>query len=429
MKSGLDYSGQRLGKRPSLKLLVEKNNLAKRVFHRLQDSAARLWAHFLPNVVVIGVTGSYGKTSAVGAIAQILSEKFTTFRTDINLDTIFNIPLTILKLRPKHRFLVLEYGVDHIGEMNRHLGFVRPKVGILTGITPVHAEKDLLGSLEGIINEKKKMLDALPKDGLAVLNWEDQKVRELAKKIRARIIRYGYNRKECDYTATDIKVSLTGTSFNMVSKNGWVMKMRTGLIGRHFVQSCLAAAAVGEYFGVDKEEISNGLKKLKPATGRFSIEPGPLESILINDSLRANPASVLAGLETLKELSGKRKIAVLGEMGELGQYAEKMHRDVGRRLADLNIDFLVGIGPLQKLTTESATASGVPEKRVFWAKDVAGAAEILEKIIKPGDLLYLKGSLLRHLERVVMILNKENISCHEVACHCYDNCRTCDYKR
>ena len=139
----------------------------KKLFHYLQRFAAKIWRAFFPSLIVIGVTGSYGKTNTVRAIKFALGKKFTPLTTDINLDTVFNLPLTLLKIRPKNKALILEYGVDHRGEMEAHLRLIRPQIGVLTGISPVHAEKELLGSLSGIIEEKGKLLETLPKTGWA----------------------------------------------------------------------------------------------------------------------------------------------------------------------------------------------------------------------------------------------------------------------
>jgi UDP-N-acetylmuramoyl-tripeptide--D-alanyl-D-alanine ligase len=337
-----------------------------------------------------------------------------------------------LKLRPWHIKIVLEYGVDHKNEMDFHLSLVKPTIGVITGINPTHSEPELLGSLEGIIEEKSKLLQVLPKNGLAVLNWDDENVRKMAGKTKARVLRYGMrktNRNECDLWAEKIKVDFSGTLFvieNKIYSSKKFVQLKTGLVGRHFVQSCLAAVAVGIHQGLSEDQIKKGLTKLKPLPGRLSIEEGPKGSILINDSLRANPASTIAGLETLVDLPAKgRRIAVLGEMGELGDSAQPEHRRIGKIAAKLKIDFLVSVGPLQRLTTQEAIKNGMRKDQVFWAENVHQAAEILKKILKKGDLFYLKGSLLRHMERVILILKGEKVGCQVVSCHFYHQCDLC----
>jgi len=397
----------------------------KQPFHFLRRKAAKLWLKFFPNLTIVGVTGSYGKTNTARAITQVLSEKFPTLQTDLNLDTVYNLPITILRLRPKHRALVLEYGVDHKNEMDYHLSLVRPQISVITGINPTHSDPELLGSLGGIIEEKSKLLRVLSKDGWAILNWDDKKVRKMRKATKAKIIRYGTS-FECDYQAKDIKVDFSGTSFTLCSQKEKI-KIKTGLVGRHFVLNCLAAAVVGKIKGLSWEEIKKGLAKLKPLIGRLSIEKGPRGSILLDDHLRANPASTLAGLQALVDLPTKgKRIAVLGEMGELGDSAKKEHQRVGRELAKLKkIDYLISLGPLQKLTAQAAIRAGMKKEQVFWVKDVSEAAEVLKKILQVGDLIYLKGSLLRHTERILLILKGKKVGCRFVSCHYYWQCQNC----
>lgn len=382
---------------------------------------AKIWLDINLQLTVVGVTGSYGKTTTVRAISDVLSSKYSVNKTDINLDTIYNLPITILKTKIWNEILVLEYGVDHVGEMDFHLSLARPKIAVLTGITPVHADKDLLGSLENIIKEKSKLIKALPEDGLAVFNWDDLYVREIGNEFKGRKLFYG-TKKEADIWAEKIKINLEGTEFILHDGKKEIL-VKTGLLGYPAVYACLAAYTVAKELGVEEKMILEKFSNLKPLTGRLSVEKGPLGTTLINDAKRANPASTIAGLRTLSELPG-RKVIVLGEMGELGEYSEKMHREVGKEIGRLKIDVLLGVGPLTKYIIEEAKTS-LKEKQFFWAKDVFEAAEILRKILKKGDLLYLKASLLRHLERVILILEGERIDCGKIVCHNYSPCATC----
>ncbi|PJE67248.1 hypothetical protein COU95_03405 [Candidatus Shapirobacteria bacterium CG10_big_fil_rev_8_21_14_0_10_40_9] len=403
----------------------------RKILHKSRRQIAKAWLKLNPKVTLIGVTGSFGKTNTVRAISQVLSEKYKTLQTDLNLDTIYNLPITILKLRPWHQKLVLEYGIDKIGEMDFHLGLVKPKIGVLTGISPVHADKEHLGSLENILKEKIKLLVAIPKDGWAILNWDDENIRKAKIKTQAKILKYGIS-KEADFWAENIKVDLSGTSF-VVHHDRKKIPLKIPLLGKHFVHSALVSFAVGKICGLSPKQIITGLKKLKPLEGRMSLEKGPLGAILLDDHLRANLASTIAGLETFSALPCRarltarqgRKIAVLGEMGEMGRYDKEGHRQVGQEIAKLKIDFLVSVGPLQKETAREAIAGGMKKENVFWVKDVKEAAEVLRKIVKKGDFIYLKGSLLRHLERILLILEDKRVKCTLVSCHNYGQCQTC----
>jgi len=402
----------------------------KKIYHRSRRLLAKLWLKFNFQVTVIGVTGSYGKTNTVRAISEVLSEKFPTLQTDLNLDTNYNLPITLLKIGPQHQKVVLEYGVDHPGDMDFHLSLVRPKIAVLTGINPTHTDEEHLGSLSSLIKEKKKLLLALPKGGLAILNGDDSQARKMNQGVKAKSVFYGTNPKD-DFYAKKIKVDFQGTSFVLVCQPGkekQELKMTTGLVGRHFVQACLAATAVGLNQGLTIGQIQKALAKIRPLPGRLSLEKGPRGTILLNDFLRANPASTLAGLQTLTDLpTGGKRVAVLGEMGELGDSAQKEHQKVGQKVADLGIDFFLGIGPLQKLAIQQALKSGMKKEQVFWASDVVVATKILKKILKKGDLFYLKGSRLRHLERILLLLEGKKVGCRVVSCRFYHHCESCSY--
>jgi UDP-N-acetylmuramyl pentapeptide synthase len=344
-------------------------------------------------------------------------------QTDINLDTVYNLPITLLKLRRKHQRLVLEYGVDHRGEMDKHLELIKPQIAVVTGINPTHADPGLLGSLENIVKEKAKLIGILKAGDRAVLNYDDERVREMAKLTKAKVVWYGLGTVG-DYRAEKIRVGFGGTSFDLI-ENKQRVRLKTGLVGRHFVYACLAAAAVGRLSGLSWRRIRDGLALLRPLAGRLSLEKGPRGSILLNDALRANPASTAAGLQVLADLKTKgRKVAVLGEMGELGEMSEDSHRGVGRLAKASGPDYLLGVGPLTKYVVEEAR--GIQS---FWVKDVGQAAEVLGKILRKGDLLYLKGSRLRHLERVILLLKRQKVGCRAVSCHNYVDCRTCPYRR
>lgn len=396
----------------------------KQPFHQARRSLAKAWLKFYPQLTIIGVTGSYGKTNTTRAIATVLSQKFKTLQTDINLDTVYNLPITILKLRPGYEKLVLEYGVDHNNEMGLHLSLVKPSIAIVTGINPTHSEPELLGSIEGIIKEKSQLVASLPENGWAILNWDDANVRGMKTRTKAKVLRYGLT-SGCDFWADDITVNLYGTKFTIHYQNEKIAA-ETPLIGRHFVYACLVAAAVGKIQGLSWPEIIAGLACLKPLKGRLSVEDGPMGTVLLNDSLRANPASTAAGLQVLADLPTKgHRVAVLGEMGELGTSAKKEHIKIGTKLARLKIDYLVSIGPLQKLTSREAIAGGLKKDHVFWVEDVLQAGEILKKILKKGDLLYIKASLLRHVERVLYVLEGRKVDCRVTRCDCYQPCCTC----
>lgn len=394
----------------------------KNIFHQARRCLAKAWLNINLQLTVVGVTGSYGKTSSVRAIAEVLSSKYSVNKTDLDLDTVYNLPISLLKTKLWDEVLVLEYGIDHKGEMDFHLELVKPKIAVLTGITPVHADTDHLGSLREIILEKTKLVESIPDDGLAIFNYDDQYTRKIGNNFKKRKIFYGLDAK-ADVWAENIKVLPSGTSFALFDK-GKRLAVWTGLLGYPAVYTCLISYLVGQELKIKDEEILKKLEGLKPLPGRLSFEQGPLETMVLNDCLRANPASVIAGLKTFSKFSG-RKIVVLGEMGELGECEAEMHKMVGKELSGLGIDYIVGVGPLARLITNEAVKNKVDKDRVFWAENVGEAAEILRKFIKKNDLIYLKASLLRHLERILLILGSQKVCCTKVVCQHYGNCSTC----
>ena len=389
----------------------------KSTYQNVKRILAKIWLLGHKNVDVIGVTGSYGKTNVTSAIASVLSRKFKVLQTDLNLDTIYNIPITVLKLGSQQK-LVLEYGIDKPGEMNYHLFVAKPKIAVITGITPVHADSSHLSSLENIIKEKSKLAAAVPKNGWVIVNWEDQLSRGVANVARGKVMFYGKNRHKCDLWASHVKVDFKGTTFKL-NFQGQSHNVKIPLVGRHHVFTALAAAAVGLSSGLKWREIYSGLSALKPLDGRGNIEPGPKETIILDDSRRANPASTIAGLQTLADLPAKRKIAVLGEMGELGKYEEEGHRGVGQKAAETKPDYLICVGPATKYIVEEAK-KGIKKDRVIWTKDVFEAAGVLAGILQKGDLWYLKGSLLKHLERIPLILDGKDVDTDEIASKRYE---------
>lgn len=411
--------------------MTYKPSPLKQIFHNTRRFLAKYWLALQPTTQ-IAITGSQGKTNTTRILATVLSFFAPTVVTDVNLDTIYNVPITALKVMPWTKFVIFELGIDHPGEMDLHLEIAQPKIAIVTGISPVHTDREHLGSLENLIKEKRKLIEALPENGYAILNWDDENVRNMATFTKAKVLKYG-SVKDCDVWFENIKVSLDGTEFKLFVKakipilndlrgaqneqsedehahgvknavSSFVTKIR--LIGKHHAQNIMAAYLVAKIVGLPKNLFLESITSLTPLPGRMSVETGPLGTTVINDALRANPASTTSGLQTLSEIDYKKgkKIAVLAEMGELA-HPEEEHKKLGKLLANLKIDYVVGIGPLQKYVVEEAIENGFAKNNIYLAKDVYEAANFLKNIIKKGDLIYLKGSLYRHVERVLQILD------------------------
>lgn len=412
-------------------MAVYKPTGIKKTFHDSRRLIAKRWLS-LVHPTQIAITGSQGKTGTTEIITALARSLGPTVKTDVNLDTTFNVPITALKVRPNTKYLIWELGIDHPGEMQHHLEIAKPTISIITGISPVHTDAEHMGSLKTLINEKQKIIELLPQHGHAILNGDNEFVRGMAQVTQATIHWYGYNAKDTEISVdpTTIHLSLEGTTATLHDNDLKTnFNLTTHLIGKHHVSNLMAAYIAFKLLLKDKaktpELFTNVVSELRPLRGRMSLEIGPLGTVLLNDSLRANPESTRVGLESLHEMEYKgRKVAVIGEMGEL-EHPEEEHRQTGIQIAQLHFDFVVCIGPLRKYTIESAIQHGFSKENILYAADVFEAAKILKSYLKHGDLWYLKGSLLRNYKRIVQLLNDEKVCCNATLCpysHCgYDS--------
>jgi UDP-N-acetylmuramoyl-tripeptide--D-alanyl-D-alanine ligase len=406
---------------------MQETNGIKAVLRRWRRTAADFWLNTVhARTVQIAITGSYGKTSTTQGIYAVCAAHADTIKTDVNLDTIYNLPITALRLR-NHAYAVLETGIDTLNEMRLHLSLIDPDISIITGIAPVHADAEHMGSVENIIREKRQLIEALEPDEIAILNYDDEQVRAMASHTKARVLWYGLS-PEADFSAQGVQVRSDGLRFVAVTPSA-EFTVETPLIGRHSAANLMAAAAVGHVLGIPPETIQRAFAGIKPLKGRLNIEDGPLGSTLINDALRANTASTRAGLRFLDDLhAAGAKIAVLGEMGEIGETAAEEHHAIGQLLGELDVDLTVCIGGLTQHITEGAMEAGVPPERVVFVGTVQQAAEVIKARLQPGDTLYLKGSLLKHLERVKLLLHGEQVGCTVMSCPFYHQCDGCPYR-
>jgi len=403
----------------------------KQLFHLSRRLLAKQWLSFQP-ALQIALTGSHGKTNTTHILTEVLKTIGSTVKTDLNLDTTYNVPITALKILPWTKFAVFELGVDREKDMDAALEMVKPTIAIITGIAPVHTDKEHLGSLQNLIKEKRKLVEALPQDGYSVLNYDDENVRNMASHTKAHVIWYGTDKSKCHVWVDpkSVKLSLEGTLFTLDSS-----PVSVKLMGKHHIYTVMAVYATLKAIEKLKNstvsigEFSEMIKTIKPLPGRMSLEKGPMETVLLNDSLRANPSSTKSGLETVSELfyDKGRKVAILGEMGEL-ENPEEEHKKIGKLIGTLDIDYLISMGPFQKFVAEEAVKSGMNTKHVFWVKDVFEAADKLKKILKKNDLIYLKGSLLRHVERIPLLLEGKKIGCNVTLCPFYHQCPNCQYR-
>lgn len=353
------------------------------------------------DVRVVGVTGSIGKTTTKEAIYSVLAKSFPTLKSEENLNNEIGLPLTLLDLEENHTKVVLELGMYARGEIAELAKIALPQVGVVTNVSYSHLER--LGTLEAIAQAKAELVQALPSDGTAILNGDDPQVKAMASLTDAQVLYYGLN-PDCDLRASHIESrGLDGVRFRM-NYGHETLYVKIPLLGRHSVHTALAAAAVGVTERQPWGQIVAGLRDIAVQL-RLIATRGIRGSTIIDDSYNASPTSSLAALNLLAELEG-RKIAVLGDMLELGSYEEEGHRKVGRRVAEV-ADKLVAVGALGATIGREAIAIGMQEDDVFFAKDNENAVEVLQDLVAEGDLVLVKGSRGRHMEDIVAELGEK----------------------
>ncbi len=358
------------------------------------------------DVRVVGVTGSVGKTTTKETIASVLSQRFRTLKSEANYNTEIGLPLTLLRLEPYHERAVLEMGMYALGDIAHLAEIARPHIGVVTNVGPIHLER--LGTIERIAQAKAELPQALPSaadGGVAILNGDDPLVRAMAEKTKARVFYYGLD-PTCDLWASHIEsMGLEGIRFRF-HYGLETVHAKVPLLGRHSVHSSLAAAAVGLVEGLSWEEIVSGLRNT--AQLRLIAVPGLRGTTILDDTYNASPASTIAALNLLEELEG-RKIAVLGDMLELGAYEEEGHRKVGRRAVDV-VDKLITVGERGRIIGEEALACGMAREDVMIMKSNREAIEFLHRLLAPGDIVLVKGSRGMKMEEIVAAMTNESMT-------------------
>lgn len=364
----------------------------------LQQIARRWRARF--NTRLIAITGSVGKTSTKELTAAVLSQRYRTLKSEGNQNNEIGVPLTLMNLRSGHERAVIEMGMYGPGEIDLLCDIARPSVGVVTMIGPVHMER--LGSMEAIAAAKRELVSALPDDGVAILNMDDPLVMEMAGHTRARIFTYGLDRGADLWADRIHSMGLDGIRFTL-HHDDEDFSMRVPLIGRHSVHTALRAAAVGLVEGLPWEEIIAGMGAMSSQL-RLVVISGPRNSLLIDDTYNSSPDSALAALNLLADLDGRR-IAVLGDMLELGDAEMQAHRVVGRRAADV-ADTLITVGARARIIGHEALSVGLSPAQVHMVDDAPAAVPVLEDLIQPGDVILIKGSLGMSMDRIVTALGR-----------------------
>lgn len=341
------------------------------------------WARVRWNGDVVGVTGSAGKTTTKDCIAAMLSAKRRVAKTAGNLNNHVGVPLSLLRLPEESEVAVLEMGMNHAGEIAHLASIAMPRIGVVTNVGAAHVEN--FESVEGVAAAKRELVEALPADGVAVLNADDARVAAFAGHCKGRSISFGIS-AAADVRAERVEYSTEGVKFQVKGET-----IESRMLGRHGVLNLLAGVAVASLYGIQVGDLKDAARLMAPGAMRGArLERGGI--LHFNDCYNSNPDAARAMVDLLADTPGARRIAVLGEMLELGRLAEALHRDVGRYVAARGIPVLVGIRGAARHAVEAAREAGLNPGAACFFDDPVEAGAWVRSIAAPGDVILWKGS-------------------------------------
>ena len=363
---------------PSCPVLIVKDTI-----QALQDLAR--YARGRWNKPIIGVTGSAGKTSTKEIIASLLSTRFYTAKNSGNLNNHLGLPLALLRIPDNSELAVVEMGMNHAGEIRALAKIATPQVGVVTNVGYAHIE--FFSSIDEMAAAKRELIEALPPDGTAILNADDPRVAKFHDAHGGRVLTYGFS-PDANLRATILDNS--GFEVNGVC-------FHTQLTGTHAISNILAGLAVAQVFDIALPDLREAVAKL--LSGKMRGERYEKNGVtILDDSYNSNPEAARAMLDVLLAQPGLRKIAVLGEMLELGHWAETLHRDLGRYAAEHGVDVLIGVRGASQLMVQQAVEAGMGSRAALFFDTPDAAGDFLKNFIQPGDAVLFKGSRGTHVE-------------------------------
>lgn len=390
--------------------------------------------------IVIGITGSVGKTSAKEAVFAVLKLKRSVRTSESNYNNEIGVPLTILGISHYGRniflwagafvrvlfrvvvrdqnfpkILILEMGADRPGDIAYLANLAKPTIGIITSVGEIPVHVEFFSGPEDVAREKAKLIQSLPIDGLAILNADDDILTDIRKETKAHVQTFGFD-EHADMRIADVRLATDfnkelnqeipeGIVFTLSYKHKIAPVKLNGVFGKPQAYAAAAAALVGTRFGMTLPEIAAALSLYVPPPGRLRLLKGIKHTWILDDSYNSSPQALHSALDTLRDLPGKRKIAILGDMLELGEYTEAAHRTAGDRVAEF-VDVLITVGPRAKFIAEEAQSGGLENVKVLQPNQVhsfdiaAQALPILDGIIREGDLILVKGSQGMRMEKI-----------------------------
>ena len=349
--------------------------------------ARRAWAG-----TGVGVTGSAGKTTTKDAIAHVLETELPVGKTMGNFNNHVGVPLSILRLPDSCKIGVLEMGMNHAGEIRELAAIARPEMGVVTNVGYAHVE--FFESIDGVAAAKRELIEGLPRDGVAVLNADDARVLRFRDGHPGRSVTFGFS-ADADVRAETAVFRTDGTRFRVAG-----VDYETGLVGRHAVMNLLAAIAVAREFGIPAERLQDPVRSF--AVGKMRGERLEHRGILVwNDCYNSNPEAAQSMIDVLAASPATRRIAVLGEMLELGHAAEQLHRQVGKYAAEHRVDLLIGVQGAARHMVDAAIAAGLPASAAHFFKEAGEAGDFARQAADAGNAILFKGSRGVHVERAL----------------------------
>ncbi len=383
------------------KKLEEHKNiiLVEDTIKALQKLAA--YKRSLYDIPVIAVTGSVGKTSTKDMVASVVAQKYKVLKTEGNNNNHIGLPLTLLKLKD-HTAVVIEMGMNHFGEISLLTNIAKPTACVLTNIGTSHIGN--LGSRENILKAKLEILEGMKKDGIIILNNDNDLLYKWGEenKEKYNIKSYAIKNK-ADYKAYNITEKEDGSTYN-VELEGKEQTIKVPTPGTPFIYNSLCAIGVGELLEIEEEKIIKGISEMLLTKNRMEIIKTKDKITILNDSYNASLDSVKPALEQLKRTSGNQKIAVLGDMLELGEYSEELHRSVGKEVVKNEIDILITVGKEAENIADEARLEGMNEKAIYICQNIYEAENIIKMVQTAENVILLKASNSMHFNELAQKL-------------------------
>lgn len=341
---------------------------------------------------LVGITGSAGKTSTKDIVAELLGARLRVGKTSGNFNNHLGLPLSLLRIPNDAELAVLELGMNHTGEIRELAAIARPQIGVVTNVGYAHIE--YFDSIEGIAAAKRELIEELPPDGVAVLNADDERVIRFREIHPGRTITYGVSKNAC-VRAQNLQRGAGGTSFEVRG-----VQFETRLAGAHAISNILAGLAVASCFGIAAEELVERVAELLPGKMRGQRHEWR-GALILDDSYNSNPEAARSMLDALKHEKARRRIAVLGEMLELGHMSERLHRELGEYGVASGLDLLIGVRGASRFMVEGARRAGLSEAAALFFDDPESAGAFLRDFVRSGDAILFKGSRATHVERAL----------------------------